>query len=575
MDVPSDPKEPPQVGTDPKLRLVTAQTKTSSSSVMPRVNCTIGNNNSTTSSNNNNSTTSSNNFISNYEMIRLLSTYGSIVSTQDINEILSYTTSLNDVSTYEHIRNNFFRGFPDLSVRFTRDRTTGRYEPNSGHEAELKYRQEMRRNLDDAVTLPSQQNNIGNTLPSQQNNNLVGAPSPPQEGTDSKLQMVTASLKPHHSSVSMPRRVVGERGGSRRKSTVCGGRGGSKKLTRSSTQPSDEWHENYQNLLRFKNDGTDINQCNNLPTDAQNWVTQQRLSYKELMETGDSNVLPPDRIRLLQEIGLNLRGDVHTAKPPSTQRHPQRGATPRYLLEKKQAAAKAASKKRTSPLSDIDTSSVEKRRSQRVNPLQPQLTNRADMVKQLLSHRRAALSMIRQCRIAAEARLSTAKEDKEFHEELSLPKKRKQMELKQIELQEEDGHIDKKLKSNQPSSDDLSIGESSHVWSQNGDIGADLFDGDIFGDNLLDDNGSDDPILLDFGSVTSKSTDKDSTPGSTGEEGCKVCKKDSDHSNLLLCEHCNDEYHIYCLNPPLQSVPEGDFFCGKFILDCILLVWIG
>ena len=65
------------------------------------------------------------------------------------------------------------------------------------------------------------------------------------------------------------------------------------------------------------------------------------------------------------------------------------------------------------------------------------------------------------------------------------------------------------------------------------------------------------------------------TPGSTGEEGCKVCKKDSDHSNLLLCEHCNDEYHIYCLNPPLQSVPEGDFFCGKFILECMLLVWIG
>ena len=47
-------------------------------------------------------------------------------------------------------------------------------------------------------------------------------------------------------------------------------------------------------------------------------------------------------------------------------------------------------------------------------------------------------------------------------------------------------------------------------------------------------------------------------------EGCKVCHRDDDHSNLLLCEACNDEYHTYCLNPPLQSVPEGDFFCGKF-----------
>lgn len=50
---------------------------------------------------------------------------------------------------------------------------------------------------------------------------------------------------------------------------------------------------------------------------------------------------------------------------------------------------------------------------------------------------------------------------------------------------------------------------------------------------------------------------------STAEEGCKVCHRDVDHPNLLLCEACNDEYHTYCLNPPLQSVPEGDFFCDK------------
>ena len=46
-------------------------------------------------------------------------------------------------------------------------------------------------------------------------------------------------------------------------------------------------------------------------------------------------------------------------------------------------------------------------------------------------------------------------------------------------------------------------------------------------------------------------------------DGCMVCHRDVDHANLLLCEACNDEYHTYCLNPPLQSVPEGDFFCGK------------
>ena len=48
------------------------------------------------------------------------------------------------------------------------------------------------------------------------------------------------------------------------------------------------------------------------------------------------------------------------------------------------------------------------------------------------------------------------------------------------------------------------------------------------------------------------------------EEGCRVCHKDDNHAYLLLCEACNDEYHTYCLNPPLESVPEGDFFCGEY-----------
>ena len=46
--------------------------------------------------------------------------------------------------------------------------------------------------------------------------------------------------------------------------------------------------------------------------------------------------------------------------------------------------------------------------------------------------------------------------------------------------------------------------------------------------------------------------------------GCLTCGEDNDHANLLLCEACNDEYHTYCLDPPLRSVPTGDWFCGTF-----------
>jgi hypothetical protein len=47
--------------------------------------------------------------------------------------------------------------------------------------------------------------------------------------------------------------------------------------------------------------------------------------------------------------------------------------------------------------------------------------------------------------------------------------------------------------------------------------------------------------------------------------GCKVCGRDNDHSNLLLCEGCDTESHTYCLDPPLDAVPDEDWFCGKRI----------
>mmetsp|Transcript_1194 Transcript_1194/g.2425 ORF Transcript_1194/g.2425 Transcript_1194/m.2425 type:complete len:193 (-) Transcript_1194:696-1274(-) len=50
---------------------------------------------------------------------------------------------------------------------------------------------------------------------------------------------------------------------------------------------------------------------------------------------------------------------------------------------------------------------------------------------------------------------------------------------------------------------------------------------------------------------------------STFGTGCLCCGEDDDHANILLCEGCNDEYHTYCLDPPLRSVPTGDWYCSK------------
>lgn len=49
--------------------------------------------------------------------------------------------------------------------------------------------------------------------------------------------------------------------------------------------------------------------------------------------------------------------------------------------------------------------------------------------------------------------------------------------------------------------------------------------------------------------------------------GCLVCGIDRDHTNILLCEGCNGEYHTYCLLPPLKSIPQDDWFCDNCLPD--------
>lgn len=46
-----------------------------------------------------------------------------------------------------------------------------------------------------------------------------------------------------------------------------------------------------------------------------------------------------------------------------------------------------------------------------------------------------------------------------------------------------------------------------------------------------------------------------------GNDGCLVCGKDDDHNNLMFCDKCQGQYHLYCLDPPLPAVPTGDWFC--------------
>ena len=56
---------------------------------------------------------------------------------------------------------------------------------------------------------------------------------------------------------------------------------------------------------------------------------------------------------------------------------------------------------------------------------------------------------------------------------------------------------------------------------------------------------------------------EDSGPSVPEELECEMCRKPTEADVMLLCSKCQAGYHIFCLDPPLQAVPEGDWFCPK------------
>lgn len=42
---------------------------------------------------------------------------------------------------------------------------------------------------------------------------------------------------------------------------------------------------------------------------------------------------------------------------------------------------------------------------------------------------------------------------------------------------------------------------------------------------------------------------------------CRVCLTSDNRSEIVLCDRCDNEYHIKCLNPPLKTIPNDEWFC--------------
>ncbi|MBN3290437.1 KDM5A demethylase, partial [Polypterus senegalus] len=48
---------------------------------------------------------------------------------------------------------------------------------------------------------------------------------------------------------------------------------------------------------------------------------------------------------------------------------------------------------------------------------------------------------------------------------------------------------------------------------------------------------------------------------------CLACGRGDEEDKLLLCDGCDDSYHTFCLIPPLQDVPKGDWRCPKCVAE--------
>ncbi|XP_030767637.1 PHD and RING finger domain-containing protein 1 isoform X2 [Sitophilus oryzae] len=44
---------------------------------------------------------------------------------------------------------------------------------------------------------------------------------------------------------------------------------------------------------------------------------------------------------------------------------------------------------------------------------------------------------------------------------------------------------------------------------------------------------------------------------------CEICGSNEHEDRLLLCDGCDLGFHLYCLNPPLDEVPDGAWYCNE------------
>ncbi len=49
------------------------------------------------------------------------------------------------------------------------------------------------------------------------------------------------------------------------------------------------------------------------------------------------------------------------------------------------------------------------------------------------------------------------------------------------------------------------------------------------------------------------------------QKSCEVCMKKHNEANMILCDRCEDAYHIRCIG--LSEIPSGTWICRLCMID--------
>lgn len=69
-----------------------------------------------------------------------------------------------------------------------------------------------------------------------------------------------------------------------------------------------------------------------------------------------------------------------------------------------------------------------------------------------------------------------------------------------------------------------------------------------------------------FLSYNQKNYDFPESDSEDDYDNCLICGEHNNPSQTLLCDNCDNPFHLTCLEPPLDTVPTGSWYCDKCLI---------